>query len=56
MRATPELQHRVKNEDVTTEWKAAAPLHVQILDATDDRGIYCYLMEKQNILPLWKNP
>lgn len=55
MRATPELQQQqVKNEDVTTEGKAAALLHVQILDAADDRGIYCYLMEKQNILLLWK--
>lgn len=55
MRATPELQQQqVKNEDVTTEGKAAALLHVQVLDAADDRGIYCYLMEKKNILLLWK--
>lgn len=55
MRATPELQQQqVKNEDATTEGKAAALLHGQILDAADDRGIYYYLIEKLNISLLWK--
>lgn len=39
---------------MTAKGKAAAMLHIQILDAADDSGISRYLREKQNILQLPK--
>lgn len=35
---------------MTAKGKAAAILHVRVLDAADDSGISCHLTEKQNFL------